>query len=90
MGAKNGDMAVSRSLQPHAESLRDVSERLDAASVSAVALRLTGHAHRVTGCLLAVPDLHAVVHGLLSTSTYGAYKSVREILAGAGCWQLPN
>jgi len=31
-----------------------------------------------------------VVHGLLSTSTYGAYKSVREILAGASCWQLLN
>ncbi len=89
-GARNGDMAVSCLLRPHTGSLRGVSERLDSASVSAVALRLTGHDHRVTGCLLAVPDLHAVVHGLLSTSTYGAYKSVREILAGAGCWQLLN
>ena len=83
-------MAVSRSLRPRAESLRDVSERLDSASVSAVGLRLTGHGHRVTSWLLAVPDPHAVVHGLLSTSTYGAYKSVREILAGASSWQLPN
>ena len=69
MGAKNGGMAVSRSLRPLAGSLRDVSERLDSASVSAVALRLTGHDHRVTSCLLAVPDPHAVVHGLLNTST---------------------
>lgn len=90
MGAKNGGMAVSRSLRPRAESLRDVSERLDSASVSAVALRLTGHDHRVTGCLLVVTDPHAGVHGLLSTSTYGAYKSVREILARASCWQLPD
>ncbi len=83
-------MAVSRSLRPRAESLREVSERLDSVSVSAVALRLTGHGHRVTNCLLAVPDPDAVVHGLISTSTYDAYKSVREILAGASSWQLPN
>ena len=79
-------MAVSRSLRPCAESLREVSERLDSVSVSAVALRLTGHDHRVTSCLLA----DAVVHGLLSSSTYDAYESVREILAGASSWQLPN
>lgn len=83
-------MAVNCSLRPQAESLRDVSERLDSASVSAMALRLTGHDHRVTGCLLAVPAPHAVVHGLLSTSTYGAYKGVREILARASRWQLPD
>ena len=75
-------MAVSRSLRPCAESLRDVSERLDSASVSAVGLRLTGHGHRVTSWLLAVPDPHAVVHGLLSTSTYGAYKSVGKFWPG--------
>ncbi len=75
-------MAVSCSLQPRAGSLRDVSERLDSASVSAMVLRLTGHDHRVNGCLLAVPDPHAVVHGLLSTSTYGAYKNVREFWPG--------
>lgn len=59
-GAKNGDMAVNRLLRPRAESLRDVSERLDSASVSAVGLRLTGHGHLVTGYLLAVPDPHVL------------------------------
>ena len=47
-GARDGDMAVSRSLRPRTESIREVSERLDSVSVSAVALRLTGHGHRVT------------------------------------------
>jgi len=47
----------------------------------AVVLGLTGHGHRVTNCLLAVPDLDAIVDSSLSTSTYDAYKGVREILA---------
>jgi len=55
-----------------------------------VVLGLTGHGHRVTNCLLAVLDLDAIVGSSLSTSTYDAYKGVREILAGASPWQLPK
>jgi len=60
------------------------------ASVSTVVLGLTGHGYRVTNCLLAVPDLDAVVDSSLSTSTYDACKGVKEILARASPWQLPN
>jgi len=47
----------------------------------AVVLGLTGHGHRVTNCLFAVPDLDAFVDSSLSTSSYDAYKGVKEILA---------
>jgi hypothetical protein len=56
-------------------------------------VRLPGRVDIQPGLLYNRPLMKgggAVVHGLLSTSTYGACRSVREILAGAGCWQLPE
>jgi len=55
-----------------------------------VVLGLIGHGHRVTNCLLAVPDLDAIVDSSLSTSTYDASKGVREILAGLVLARCPT
>jgi hypothetical protein len=56
-------------------------------------VRLPGRVDIQPGLLYNRPLMKgggAVVHGLLSTGTYGAYKSVGEILAGAGSRQLPE
>jgi hypothetical protein len=56
-------------------------------------VRLLGRVDIKPGLLYNRPLMKGggvVVHDLLSTSTDGAYKSVREILARAGSWQLLN